>query len=129
MKSVTGGAYSDIKRATQLARRMVCDLGMSDDLGPVSWGEQQQDPFLGRQATRSQTYSEETAQKIDGEVRSILNRAYKAAKDILNTNAHVLHAVAGALLERESLDAAEFALLVEEAGPVAPSGMAWMGVG
>ena len=128
MNSITDGASQDIKQATQMARAMVCDLGMSDDLGPVSWGERQSDPFLGRQMTRTQTYSEETARRIDTEVRVILTRGYSAAKEILTTNIHVLHAVADALLERESLEGDEFASLVEAAGPVAPSGMSWMGV-
>ena len=107
---------------------MVCDLGMSDELGPVSWGEEGQDPFLGRQMARQQTYSERTAQRIDQEVGDILGRAYGAAKEILTSNKHVLHAVADALIERESLDGDEFATLVEESNPVAPSGFAWMGV-
>ena len=128
MNSITGGAYSDLKQATRMARRMVCDLGMSDELGPVSWGEESGGPFLGRQMARQQTYSERTAQRIDQEVGDILGRAYEAAKDILISNKHVLHAVADALIERESLDGDEFASLVEESGPVAPSGFTWMGV-
>ncbi|NCG19798.1 MAG: ATP-dependent zinc metalloprotease FtsH, partial [Rhodobacterales bacterium] len=128
MKSLTGGAYSDIKTATAIARRMVCDLGMSEELGPVSWGEGNADPFLGRQMTRMQSYSEHTARLIDDEVRSILTRANEAAKAILQNNIHVLHAVADALLEQESLDGEEFAALVDAAGPVHPTGMQWMGV-
>ncbi|MFT4626617.1 MAG: cell division protease FtsH, partial [Myxococcota bacterium] len=110
------------------ARHMVCDLGMSDELGPVAWGEAQGEVFLGRQISRQQNYSEQTAQRIDGEVRGLLQRAYDAAVLILTDNVHVLHHVAEALLDRESLDAEEFARIVEEAGPIAPRGFAWMGL-
>jgi len=129
MNSCTGGAANDIERATKLARHMVCDLGMSEDLGPVAWGESQDEVFLGRQMSRIQSYSEQTAQRIDTEVRTIITRAYDAARGILTTNSHVLHEVAGQLMERESLDADEFAEIVESAGPVPPAGMTWMGVG
>ncbi|MFT5456710.1 MAG: cell division protease FtsH [Myxococcota bacterium] len=127
-EQVTGGAQQDIEQATRLARHMVCDLGMSDELGPVAWGEAQGEVFLGRQISRQQNYSEQTAQRIDGEVRGLLQRAYDAAVLILTDNVHVLHHVAEALLDRESLDAEEFARIVEEAGPIAPRGFAWMGL-
>ena len=100
---------------------------MSDDLGPVVWGEPQAEPFLGRQMTRAQTYSEETARRIDGEVKGILKHAYDSAKQILLTNIHILHKVAQSLMDNETLDRAEFARLVEQGGPVKPEGLAWMG--
>jgi cell division protease FtsH len=128
MEAVTGGAKQDIEQATRLARHMVCDLGMSDELGPVAWGEAQGEPFLGRQITRQQNYSELTAQRIDTEVCGMVQRANDAAVRILTDNVHVLHRVAEALLDRESLDAEEFVQLVEDAGPIAPRGFAWMGL-
>ena len=128
MDEVTGGAQQDIQQATRLARHMVCDLGMSDELGPIAWGESQGEVFLGRQITRQKNYSELTAQRIDKEVLGMVQRAYDAAVNILTENVHVLHQVAEALLDRESLDADEFAQLVEEAGPVPPRGFAWMGL-
>jgi cell division protease FtsH len=128
MKSITGGAANDLKQATRLARHMICNLGMSDDLGPVSWGEGEQEVFLGRQMSQQQkAYSEQTARRIDDEVKRVLSMAYAAAKDILSTNAHVLERVAGVLIERESLDAEEFSALVEECQPIAPTSFAWLG--
>jgi cell division protease FtsH len=116
--SITGGARSDIQQATQIARHMVCDLGMSEDLGPVAWDSGSDEVFIGRQMSRVKNYSEQTANRIDEEVRRILTRAYEAAKTILSSNIHVLHKVAQTLIERESLDADEFAKLVEESKPV-----------
>jgi cell division protease FtsH len=130
MRTITGGAANDIERATRLARHMVCDLGMSEDLGPVTWGDSQQEVFIGRQmGTRVQTYSEHTANRIDVEVRGIVTRAYELAKGILTTNVHVLHQIAQTLIERESLDGEEFKKLVEQAGPVAPGEpqLQWVG--
>jgi len=119
MKSRTGGASNDIEQATRLARHMICDLGMSEQLGPVAWGERQEEVFLGRQyQNRTQTYSEHTAQRIDDEVRSIVSRGYDLARALLTSNLHVLHAIAQTLVERESLDGDEFKRLVEENQPV-----------
>jgi cell division protease FtsH len=104
---------------------MVCDLGMSDDLGPVAWDSSGNDEvFLGRQMNRVKNYSEATAKRIDEEVRKILNGAYDAAKVILRTNKHVLDKVAASLIEHESLDAEQFAAIVREANPV-PTDTAW----
>jgi cell division protease FtsH len=128
MKAITGGAANDLQMATRLARTMVCDLGMSDELGPVSWGEGGGEVFLGRQMATRKSYSERTAQHIDEEVKSILSRGYEAARGILIANLHVLEAVAQHLIEYESLDGDEFASLVASSGPVAPDGLAWMGV-
>lgn len=130
LNSMTGGASNDIERATRMARYMVCELGMSDELGPVAWGERQEEPFLGR-ASRVQTYSEQTALRIDHEVREIVTRGYNAAKHILARNMHVLHDVAAALVERETLDREEFVRLVAAAEPVVmgpEDGFHWMGV-
>ena len=123
--AITGGARADIQQATQIARHMVCDLGMSEDLGPVAWETGNEEVFLGRQMSRVKGYSEHTAKRIDEEVRKILTRAYNAAKGILSTNVHILHKVAETLMERESLDHDEFAQLVENAGPVRPAVNWW----
>ncbi|MCB9678534.1 MAG: ATP-dependent metallopeptidase FtsH/Yme1/Tma family protein [Alphaproteobacteria bacterium] len=128
MNSVTGGAAMDLRQATKLARHMICDLGMSDELGPVSWNEGDGEVFLGRQMSQVKSYSEQTARRIDSEVRDMLARGYQAAKNILQENVHVLHTVAQRLMEIETLDAEEFEQLVEEAGPVRPANLAWMGV-
>jgi cell division protease FtsH len=131
LNTITGGAANDIERATRMARVMVCELGMSEELGPLTWGEKQDEPFLGRSMARVQTYSEQTARRIDVEVRDIVMRSYEIAKTILTMNVHVLHRVAQTLVERETLERDEFALLVHESGPVSPKGiegMQWMGV-
>jgi cell division protease FtsH len=125
--SVTGGAKNDIERATKMARHMVCDLGMSEELGPVSWGDGNDELFLGRQMAKVQAYSEFTAQRIDSEVKGIVTRAYDLANQILTENIHVLHRVAQTLIERETIDRDEFVGLVEEAGPIHPTGIAWAG--
>jgi len=127
LATITGGAANDLEKATKMARYMVCELGMSDALGPVSWGEPASEPFLGRQMARSPSYSEETARRIDVEVKQILSSAYQSAKHILVTNLHVLHKIAETLMDNETLDRQEFARLVEQAGPVRPEGLAWMG--
>ena len=123
--AITGGARSDIQQATQIARHMVCDLGMSDELGPVAWEGGENEVFLGRQMSRVKNYSEHTAKRIDEEVRRILSRAYENAKNILNANIHILHKVAQTLIEQESLDGDEFKKLVDEANPVPPDPGWW----
>jgi cell division protease FtsH len=128
LRSVTGGASNDLLRATRMARHMVCNLGMSEELGPVNWGDADGEPFLGRSMSRGNGYSEDTARRIDDEVKRILERAYESARTILTHNIHVLHKVAQNLIERESLDNLEFSKLVDEAGPVVPKGLSWMGV-
>jgi cell division protease FtsH len=126
MNTVTGGAANDIEQATRLARHMVCDLGMSE-LGPVAWNDGQDEVFLGRQMSRVQSYSEETARRIDSEIRTIVTRAYDAARGILQRNRHVLDRVAQALMDQESLESAEFRRLVDECAPVVPDDLGWMG--
>ncbi len=128
LSEVTGGASNDLLRATRMARHMVCNLGMSEGLGPVNWGDDEGEPFLGRSYGRPAGYSEDTARRIDDEVKTLLDRAYESARVILTHNLHVLHRVAQTLIERESLDQAEFSAIVSDAGPVAPRGLSWMGV-
>jgi cell division protease FtsH len=105
---VTTGAQDDIKRATRLARAMVCELGMSGKLGPIAYGENEESVFLGREMTsRREDYSEETAREIDQEVRSIIQSQHELARRIVTDNREKLDRLATALLERETLDAEE----------------------
>jgi cell division protease FtsH len=105
---VTTGAQDDIKRATRVARAMVCELGMSAKLGPVAYGENEESVFLGREMTsRREDYSEETAREIDQEVRAIVESQYRIARNVLEENRDKLDRLALALLERETLDASE----------------------
>ena len=100
---VTSGAAGDIRMATNIARSMVCDWGMSD-LGMISFGDKQDQVFLGKELSRAQNYSEETAQKIDIEIKSVIDDQYKRAKDILVEKIDALHASAEALLEYETIE-------------------------
>jgi cell division protease FtsH len=105
---ITTGAQDDIKRATRVARAMVCELGMSQKLGPVAYGENEESVFLGREMTsHREDYSEETAREIDQEVRSIVESQYRVAQRVLVENRDKLDRLATALLERETLDSAE----------------------
>jgi cell division protease FtsH len=111
---ITSGAADDIKRATRLARAMVCELGMSEKLGPVAYGENEENVFLGREmATRREDYSEETAREIDGEVRRIIEEQYARAIKVLEDNRTQLNRLAEALLERETLDTEEITAAIE----------------
>jgi cell division protease FtsH len=109
---VTTGAGNDIERATEIARQMVCDWGMSE-LGPLSFGKKEEAIFLGREIAQHRDYSEETAIRIDQEVKKIVTTAYNSARSILETNRDALERIAQALLDREVLDAAELKLLIE----------------
>jgi cell division protease FtsH len=104
---LTTGAGNDLERATELARKMVCEWGMSDKLGPLTFGKKEEEIFLGREIARHRDYSEKTAQMIDDEVRSIVEIADSKATKLLSENTDKLHLVAKALLERESLDGEE----------------------
>ena len=116
LNHMTTGAGNDIERATELARRMVCEWGMSEKLGPMTFGKKEEQIFLGRDFTQQQDYSESTAVEIDAEVRRIIQASYLRAKDLLHTNVHLLHKIAEKLLEKESLDGAEIDALVQEFG-------------
>ena len=109
---MTTGAGNDIERATQIARDMVCEYGMSN-LGPLAFGKNQQEIFLGRDIATQRDFSEDTAIKIDQEVKSFVTSAYERAKNILSTSRDALIRIAEALLEREVLDAGEVKLLIE----------------
>ncbi|MCL4510110.1 MAG: ATP-dependent zinc metalloprotease FtsH [Bacteroidetes bacterium] len=103
----TTGAGNDIEKATNIARKMVCEWGMSDKLGPLTWGENEQEIFLGREITKHRNYSEKTAIEIDEEIRSIVLKCMTRAEDIINNHKDALDRLATALLEREILDADE----------------------
>jgi cell division protease FtsH len=103
----TTGAGNDIETASDMARRMVCDYGMSENLGPLSFGKTEEQIFLGREIAQHRDYSEATAQKIDEEVRNIVNGAYDQASQLIRDNIDTLHSLAEALLERETLDGEE----------------------
>jgi cell division protease FtsH len=106
------GAGNDIERATDMARKMVCEWGMSE-LGPLAFGKKEEQIFLGREIAQHRDYSEDTAIKIDQEVRKLVNTGYNTAKQILTDNRDTLEKIARALIEREVLDANEIKLLVE----------------
>ncbi|MBI1749305.1 MAG: ATP-dependent metallopeptidase FtsH/Yme1/Tma family protein [Acidobacteria bacterium] len=109
---VTTGAGNDIERATEIARQMVCDWGMSA-MGPLSFGKKEEAIFLGREIAQHRDYSEETAIRIDQEVKKIVTTAYGNARGILETNRDALESIAQALLDREVLDAVELKLVIE----------------
>ena len=113
-KDPTTGAGNDIERATELARKMVCEWGMSDRMGPLAFGVKEEQIFLGREIAQHKDYSEVTAIAIDEEVKRLVNNGYEGAKSILTSNIHVLHALAKALVEREELNADDITALVED---------------
>ena len=112
-EDVTSGAASDIKEATRIARLMVCSWGMSEDLGPQAFGENQELMFLGREVSRSQDYSEQTAQRIDAEVNKLLRDSHARAKQIIASEREKVIMVAELLLERETLDGRDVEDIVE----------------
>jgi len=100
----TTGAGNDIERATEIARKMVCEWGMSENLGPLTFGKKEEQIFLGREFAQHRDYSEETARLIDNEIRAIVTQSYEKAKDILQRNMAILNQLANSLLEKEVLD-------------------------
>ncbi|ETX00148.1 MAG: ATP-dependent metalloprotease [Candidatus Entotheonella factor] len=121
-KDPTTGAGNDIERATDLARKMVCEWGMSERMGPLAFGKQEEQIFLGREIAQHKDYSEVTAIAIDEEVKGLVSGGYETAKSILSSNIHVLHALAQALIEQEELSAEEIHQLVNEAGELNRNG-------
>jgi cell division protease FtsH len=112
LSQMSTGAASDIESATDLARRMVCEYGMSR-LGPLTFGKKEEQIFLGREIAQHRDFSEETARQIDLEVRRLIDDAYQSAHTILEANQPAMHRIAAALLERETIDAEEVKLLIE----------------
>ena len=117
---LTTGAGNDIERATELARKMVCEWGMSEKLGPLAYGKNEEEIFLGREITKQQNYSEKTAQLIDEEIKSIVSSAMDKALKILKDHIDLLHKLSNELLEREILDGEEIDMIIrgEELPPV-----------
>jgi cell division protease FtsH len=122
LAKVTTGAAQDIQQATELARRMVTQFGMSDVIGPIAVGEREQQIFLGREISQRHEVSEKTAELVDAEIKRVLDDALNRARTILESEMTLLHKMAAALLERETLDREEVELLAagKELPPKAP---------
>jgi cell division protease FtsH len=112
LQQMSTGAGSDIEQASEMARKMVCEWGMSN-LGPLSFGKKEEQIFLGREISQHRDFSEDTAREIDSEVRRFINSAYEQAKKVIENNRDIVVRIALALLEREVLDAAELKLIIE----------------
>jgi cell division protease FtsH len=110
---MTTGAGDDIEKATELARKMVCEFGMSTELGPMTFGRKDEQVFLGKDFHHQRDYSEHTAIEIDRAVRGMIQEAYDTAHSLLSENMAALHAIAEKLLEKEVLDGAEVEALVK----------------
>jgi cell division protease FtsH len=108
LDDISTGASNDIQRATNIARKMVTKYGMSERLGPMTFGSEQDEVFIGRDLAQSRNFSEHVAAEIDEEIRNIIDSAYKKCQQLLEQNIHKLHKVAQALLEKEKLDGPEF---------------------
>jgi cell division protease FtsH len=121
-KDPTTGAGNDIERATELARKMVCEWGMSGRMGPLSFGRKEEQIFLGREIAQHKDYSEVTAVAIDEEVKQMVTHGYETAQSILSANIHILHALAQALIEHEELNAGEIRRIVTEWSDSPPTG-------
>jgi len=122
-KQITTGAGNDIERATDLARKMVCEWGMSDELGPLTFGKKDEEIFLGREIATRRDYSEEIALKIDSEVKRLVTENYERAKRMLRDNMAALKALAEALLEKEVLEAAAIDQIIQGALSQEPQGV------
>jgi len=112
LKEMTTGAGNDIERASELARKMVCEYGMSA-MGPMTYGKKEQEVFLGRDIGQARDFSDDTAKHIDEAVRAFVDEGYKAAYDLLDQHQDIMHRMAAALLERETLDAIELKLIID----------------
>jgi cell division protease FtsH len=112
LQQQTTGAGDDLEKATEMARKMVCEWGMSEQMGPLTFGKSEEHIFLGREMSRAKDYSEDTAILIDSEIKRIVTESATRARDLLESNLEKLHALARALLERESLDGEEIARIL-----------------
>jgi len=119
----TTGAGDDIEKASNLARKMVCDYGMSQNLGPLTFGKKEEQIFLGREFAQHRDYSEQTAQKIDEEVRNIVTGAYERASLLIKDNLDTLHSMANSLLEKETLDSSDIDEIMAGGGKFIPKGI------
>jgi len=116
----TTGAGNDIERASEIARKMVCDYGMSQELGPLTFGKKEEQIFLGRELSQHRDYSESTAQKIDAEVTNIVTSAYKKTRQMINDNIDTLHRMAKGLLEKETLNSQDIDEIMAAGEPPEP---------
>lgn len=119
LSHMTTGAGNDLERATDLARKMVTEWGMSEKLGPLTFGKKDEQIFLGREIARHKDYSEKTAEDIDEEVKRLVIEAYENARKLLRENRDLLEAVATTLLERETIDGPELDKIIEDTRAVA----------
>jgi cell division protease FtsH len=125
LNQMTTGAGNDIERGTKMARKMVCEWGMSESLGPLAVGENDEQVFLGRELGHQKNYSEETSRLVDSEVKRIIQEAYDRGRRLLEDNVDVLHSIAKALLDHETLTNAEVDLIMRgEELPPPPNGSA-----
>jgi cell division protease FtsH len=121
MNQMTTGASNDFERATKIAKDMVMRYGMTDSLGPMVYSENEGEVFLGRSVTKTTNMSESTMQKVDAEVRRIIDEQYTLARKLIEENADKMHAMARALLEWETLDASQINDIMEGREPKPPS--------
>jgi cell division protease FtsH len=136
LNHMTTGAANDIERATEIARKMVCEWGMSERLGPLTFGKKEEHIFLGKEMAQRRDFSEETAEEIDSEIKKIVSENYARAKALLTTGIEALHCLAKALLEKEVLDGIEIDRLIKGVGvtpeaasrPVKPAAVAELGL-
>jgi cell division protease FtsH len=122
LDDMTTGAGNDIERATDMARKMVCEWGMSETVGPLMFGKKEEQIFLGREFAQHRDYSEKTAEAIDNEIRRLVIDAYESAKGILVEHESALHALAESLLEKETLDATDVDKIIKDASPESDTG-------
>jgi len=115
---VSTGAHDDLEKASKLVRKMITEFGMSDELGPLTFGSPNESPFLGRDMARERNYSEQVGAAIDREVHEMAGRAYERAQQILRDNMTALNKLADALLERETLEGDELEAVLNEIGAV-----------
>ena len=117
LNHITTGAGNDIERATDLARKMVCEWGMSERLGPLTFGKKDEEIFLGREIATRRDFSEQVAIEIDHEVKRLVVENYERAKKMLTDHMATLRALAEALLEKEVLDSPEIDLIIKNNAP------------
>jgi cell division protease FtsH len=122
--TMTTGAGNDIERATEIARKMVCEWGMSPRLGPVSFGKKEEQIFLGREMATHKNYSEATAVEIDAEIRRIVDENYSRVMQLLSSNVDILHRLSGELIEKENLSGDEVDRIITGAVPEVPPALA-----
>jgi cell division protease FtsH len=113
LNSQTTGAGNDIERSTEIARKMVCEWGMSNNLGPLAYGKKEEQIFLGREFAKHRDYSEDTARLIDNEIRDIVTHGHERAREIIQTNMAILHKLANTLLEKEVLDGNQIEAIIK----------------